>query len=362
MGYSKFANRDYLPKLPVILNRESELLYETGWSCDNGLFLDTGKNRYFITDGRYITAAKEQVSETTIVVEARNLVKKARELLLRDRVKRVLLDPTGWNLFQLEQLERVVKIRKFPNYSQLKRKIKSPEELEFIRKSAKENREGFKRFLHGLEKELKKGKREVEEWNEIELAYRFKEVLTNRGRRELSFNPIVAVGENSAKPHAVPTIKKVEIGGLLLLDGGIKYRGYCSDRTRTIAFNREGVGDDKFNQQFQNGLINKIYNVVKEAQLRAIDRIKVGVEVGELDRIARQVITDAGFGDYFVHSLGHGVGLDIHELPIVNWKNREPIREGMVFTIEPGIYLPGQFGIRIEDMVIVNHRGGIEVI
>ena len=115
-------------------------------------------------------------------------------------------------------------------------------------------------------------------------------------------------------------------------------------------------------QKFKNSKIQKIYDIVLKAQEEAIKAIKVGIPLKELDKIARKIITDAGYGKYFVHSLGHGVGLDIHEYPYVNSRNEMRVKEGMVFTIEPGIYIPGQFGIRIEDMVAVNLDGRIEVL
>lgn len=356
MRWNRGSLFNRVPEGPFILNREGEIFYEVGWSCDNALLLDTGKNRYFITDGRYTTEAKEGVKGAE-VVEARDLVKKARELILRDGVKRLVVDPLNWSRPQLEKLEEVVQLRPFPRYSHKKREVKTPEEIELIRESARLNRESFRLFLKEVEGAMGRG----EELDELELAYRFKTILTQRGRRPVSFEPIVAINENSAKPHAVPGEKRLERGAVLLIDAGIKFRGYCSDRTRTVAVG-EKLTDDKLSQQFQADLINKVYNLVKEAQLRAIEAVKVGVPIGELDRIARQVIADGGFGDYFVHSLGHGVGIDIHELPVVNSRNREVVREGMVFTIEPGIYLPGQFGVRIEDIVIVNHNGEVEIV
>jgi len=186
--------------------------------------------------------------------------------------------------------------------------------------------------------------------NEYELSYRFKEKLTNRGTRALSFEPIVAINENAAKPHAEVSEKRLKRGDLLLLDAGIKYKRYCSDRTRTIYVGEEIFMDKR--QKFPKE-IQKIYDVVLKAQEAAIKAIKPGLPINELDKIARNIIEDAGYGKYFVHSLGHGVGLDIHEWPYVNSKNTIPIQNGMVFTIEPGIYIPGKFGIRIEDMVMI---------
>ena len=322
-----------------ILNKENEIYYECGWSSDNALFLALGDKRYVITDGRYTLDAKENAYAE--VVEARDLVKKARELILKHRPKKLKIDPTNWQKEAYEKLAKVVKLQNEPFMSHKKRMIKSDKELEIIKEAVKLGAEAFDEF----KKEITEG------IDEFELSYRFKEKLTNRGRRELSFEPIVAINENAAKPHAEVTDKILKKGDLLLLDAGLKHKRYCSDRTRTIFVGDEISMEKK--QKFKNKDIQKVYDTVLKAQEAAIKAIKVGMPLNELDKIAREIIEKAGYGKYFVHSLGHGVGLDIHEWPYINSKNTAPIQNGMVFTIEPGIYIPGKFGIRIEDMVMI---------
>ena len=322
-----------------ILNKENEIYYECGWSSDNALFLALGDKRYVITDGRYTLDAKENADAE--VVEARDLVKKARELILKHRPKKLKIDPTNWQKENYEKLAKVVKLQNVPFMSHKKRMIKSDKELEIIKEAVRLGAEAFEEF----KKEITVG------IDEYELSYRFKEKLTNRGRRELSFEPIVAINENAAKPHAMVTDKILKKGDLLLLDAGLKHKRYCSDRTRTI-FIGDNISMSK-RQKFKNKKIQKAYDTVLKAQEAAIKAVKVGMPINELDKIAREIIEKAGYGKYFVHSLGHGVGLDIHEWPYVNSKNTTPIQNGMVFTIEPGIYIPGEFGIRIEDMVMI---------
>jgi Xaa-Pro aminopeptidase len=339
----------------LILRRESELFHKLKWSCDNGIYLEIGNRQFLITDGRYTTEARDNICSEVEIVESRNLLKKARELLLKYKVKKLIIDPSAWNSIQYKKLEEVSTLQAIPNYSQQERIRKTPEELELIRQSAKKNREAFTKFLEKIEFKV----------DEYELGYRFKEILTQRGRRELSFEPIVAIEENSAKPHARFTTRRLQAGEILLLDAGIKVKGYCSDRTRTISTDPEnlekGLTDSK-KQNFSDPLKQKIYNLVLEAQLRAIEGIKVGVPLKKIDRIARETIEKEGYGHYFVHGLGHGVGIDIHEFPIVSPNSPHLVEEGMVFTIEPGIYIPGKFGIRIEDMVIINPSGEVEII
>ncbi len=329
-----------------ILNKENEIYYECGWSSDNAIFLKLGDYKYVITDGRYTLEAKEEAKAE--VIEARDLVKKAKELILKHRVKRVVLDPLNWSFKEYEELGRLVSLKEEKYFSHKKRMIKTDKELELIKEAVKEGAIAFKEFIKTIHTGL----------DEYELSFRFKEFLTQRGRRELSFEPIVAINENAAKPHARVSEKSLKKGDLLLLDAGIKYKRYCSDRTRTI--NVDNLSDGKI-QKF-SPKIQKVYDVVLKAQKKAIEAIKIGMPICELDKIARDEIKKEGFGEFFVHSLGHGVGLDIHEWPYVNSRNGIKIQEGMVFTIEPGIYIPNEFGIRIEDMIMITHDGKVEVL
>ena len=330
-----------------ILNKENEIYYECSWSSDNALFLSIEGEKFVLTDSRYTLDAKENAKAE--VIEARDLVKKAREIILKKRVKKLKIDFKNWSVEDIKKLSLATFLQNAPDFSFKKRLIKTPKELEIIKKAVKKGAKAFDEFAKVIETGL----------DEYELSFRFKEKLTKRGRRDLSFEPIVAINENAAKPHAVVTNKKLKKGDLLLLDAGIKYKRYCSDRTRTICVNEKISMAKK--QKFPKD-IQKVYDIVLKAQEKAIKSIKVGMKASELDKIARDVITKAGYGKYFVHSLGHGVGLDIHEWPFINSRNDLILKEGMVFTIEPGIYLPGEFGIRIEDMVAINYKGEVEVL
>jgi Xaa-Pro aminopeptidase len=325
--------------MDYIVNKENEIYYECGWSSDNALFLSVGGNRYVITDGRYTLEASQ--SAKAEVIEAKDLIKKARELILKHKIKRLHIDPTNYSKRDYESLKRVTNLIDTPFFSFKKRMKKRKDELNLIKEAAREGALAFLEF----------GKRIEDGVDEFELSFRFKEVLTKRGKRELSFEPIVAINENAALPHAKVSSKVLRKGDLLLLDAGIKHKRYCSDRTRTI-FVGDNISMSK-TQKFSNKEIQKVYDIVKKAQEEAIKAVRVGVMAKELDKVARDVIERAGFGRYFVHSLGHGVGLDIHEFPFINSRNETRIDEGMVFTIEPGIYIPNAFGVRIEDMVII---------
>ena len=330
-----------------ILNGENEIYYECGYSCDNVIFLSLGGEKYFITDGRYTIDAKQNAKAEVITTS--NLLKTTKEILLKNRIKKLKIDASKWDYLSYNELSKITTLQNIKDYSHQKRMIKTENELKIIKQAVKNGAKAFEEFKTQIETNL----------DEFELSYRFKEKLTNRGKNELSFEPIVAINENSAKPHATLTNKLLKKDDILLLDAGLKYQRYCSDRTRTIAIN-DNISMSKI-QTFKNKEYQKIYDIVLKAQEKAIKSIKVGMKINELDKIAREVINKAGYGKYFVHSLGHGVGLDIHEWPYVNSKNETIIQEGMVFTIEPGIYLENKFGVRIEDMVCIDYNSNVEV-
>lgn len=218
------------------------------------------------------------------------------------------------------------------------RAVKSEEELEKMRKAAELADYAVQVGCDALAE----GKTELEVLNEIESAVKAKGY-------SMSFETMVLAGEKSASPHGVPGDRKIKRGDMVLFDLGIIYEGYCSDITRTVAFGE--VSDAQ----------RTIYQTVLKANEDAIAAVKPGVRAMELDKIARDVIADAGYGDYFPHRLGHGLGISVHEFPGITGVNELPMQEGMVFTIEPGIYKADVTGVRIEDDVVVT-KDGVEVL
>jgi len=213
------------------------------------------------------------------------------------------------------------------------REIKAPQEIEILSRSAQLMSSVVARVID----ELKPGQ------VERDVAWRIETLIREHGADGAAFPPIVASGQNSALPHAVPTNKRLEKGEPVILDVGSIVDGYCSDMTRTV-FLGEPVGNFK-----------EIYRIVREAQVTAINCVGTDMETSEADSLGREIIKKAGFGDFFGHSLGHGIGLATHESPAVGPLKPKELREGMVFTIEPGIYLPGKGGVRLEQMVILEH-------
>ena len=326
-----------------ILKDENAVYYEIGFSCDNELLIVAGSEKFFITDARYTTAAKEEIKNAE-VIEAKDLLAAASKLLRKLKIKKLFYDPKDLGCAELETLQKLpLTLSKRANLSWQKRQIKSSEEIELLKTSARLNREAFDEFATFLTK--------AKGMSEKRLQFEAKAILSRFGEYDLSFEPIFAINENAAKPHAHPTQKRLQFADLILFDAGIKYKRYCSDRTRT-SFYSDSI-DFTTDQKFSNTKIQKAYDIVRKAQEEAIKRARPGMRAKDLDRIARDIIDKSEFKGAFVHSLGHGVGLDIHEMPFINARNEQILKEGMVFTIEPGIYIAQEFGIRIEDMVVL---------
>jgi len=326
-----------------ILKNENSIYYECGYSCDNAIYIRLGSEAFFITDGRYTIDAKESIRDAKVVT-SRDIYTEAFKILKKLRIKKIIFDPKEWSVAGFEKLTLKSKITFVPklDFSHKKRIIKSDKELKILEKAVKLGRKAFK----SLAKEFNKNGFGLDEFN---LTYEAKSILSNFGKYELSFDPIVAINSNAAKPHAIPTDRKLMDSDLLLVDAGLKYKRYCSDRTRTVQ-----VGDSfDFNkrQKFNTKKRQKVYDTVLKAQDNAIKKASCGMKAKQIDALTRDIIDKAGFSKYYVHSTGHGVGLDIHEMPYISSLSDTIIEDGMVYTIEPGIYIPDEFGIRIEDMV-----------
>ncbi len=326
-----------------IVKDENAIYYECGFSSDNALFLKLGSDAFFITDSRYALEANELVQGAKVVIDGA-LYARANKLIRKSKIKKLSYDPKEWTLFAFEMLKKDLKInfKEVPDFSHKKRVIKSSQELLLLKKAARLGAKAFDNFSalihrHGFKQD------------EHMLTFMAKAMLSQKGKYELSFDPITAVNENAAKPHALATSKRLKKQDLLLVDAGLKYERYCSDRTRTISASRDF--EFGYEQRFKKRKIQKAYDLVLKAHDNAIEKARSGMKAKKIDALTRDIIEKAGYGNYYVHSTGHGVGLDIHEMPYISAKSKMCVEDGMVYTIEPGIYIPGEFGIRIEDMV-----------
>ncbi len=327
-----------------ILKDENSIYYEAKYSCDNAIYLKLGSEKFFITDSRYTEEAKSESRECE-VIESRDLIATLKDILAKHSKLEIVFDPYEWKVAEFEALNKGIELnlKAKKHFSQKRRIIKSDEEIEYLSTASKYAKAGFERFKEYLS--IKGvGKKESE------LNFKMQTLLRQKGSLELSFDPIVAFNENTSKPHALPTDRRLSNGDLVLVDAGVKYHRYCSDRTETFMFQKT-----KFSSVKMSAKVKKIYDIVEKAHSETIEKVRTGMKASEVDKIARDIITNAGYGDRFIHSTGHGVGLDIHEYPTISAKSDVVIEDNMVFTIEPAIYIPDFLGVRIEEMVVMKN-------
>ncbi len=302
-----------------------------------------GKKGFLFTDSRYrILAEKTLPRKFKIIDTTDGFEDEWKGFLKKHRVKKIGIEGNYVTLRFLKQLKKFSKEIKFidvQNELDKKRIIKNRVELTFIKKAQKITEKVF----NSLKKSLKSG------MSELEIAWRIEVLAHEYGANGMAFHPIVAINENSACPHHKNGNKKLRNGDMLMIDMGMKYRGYCSDMTRMI-FTKQPTREQE-----------SIYKLVLGAQENAIKNLRAGMSGQKADSFARNVIKKAGFEKQFGHSLGHGVGLDIHELPNLSQKYKEKIPAGSIVTVEPGIYLPGKFGVRIEDMILVGVKNAVNL-
>ncbi len=324
--------------MATLINNLQNVKYLARFSGSNG-FLILGKKNYFFTDFRYKDIAKElEKSKTRIKFEFieidKNLTENLKKVL--GNSKNVSFESNNMTVDELSLWKKRLKGFKFTkleNTIEDFRKVKDKEEIEKLKTSQRINEE----VLEEVKKLLKPG------ISELEVAWKIKSIGHDLGAQDISFEPIVGFQEHSAVPHHQNTDRKLKNNELVLIDMGMKYQEYCSDMTRTFFF---GKGTNE--QQ-------TIYNLVLESQLAGIKAIKAGVKAQKVDEISREVMGE--FAEHFGHSLGHGIGLDVHEAPSLSSRSKDTLEENMIVTVEPGIYLTGKFGVRIEDMGRVTKTG-----
>jgi len=316
--------------------------YLCGFTGSDGAFVTTQKESFFLTDSRYWTQADEEVKGAQII-HYKKKMEGIFSLLFDLKLKEIGFEsaflPFSAYQFLTERLASGARL--LPLEDQLKnlRAVKDAHELTLIRRAIDISSNAFS-HITGM---LKEGA------VEREVALEMESTMKRSGADAIGFDIIIASGKRSALPHGKAGNKQIEKGDFVLIDFGSGFQGYHSDQTRTVV-----CGNPSREQQ-------KIYQIVKEAHDRAIETVKPGIPLGEVDGAARDHIRNQGYGEYFGHGTGHGIGLAVHEDPAVNSENKGLLQEGMVFTIEPGIYIPDWGGVRIEDMVLVTPHG-VEVL
>jgi Xaa-Pro aminopeptidase len=314
--------------------------YLSGFTGTAGTVLITARGSWFITDFRYVDQAKQQCEGFEVVNQGTSFVETLADLLRADGVKRVGFEQDILTYGEVERLRGIedqagAKLVPTSGIVESLRQIKDAQELQCIERAARIADEAFAHMLEWL----RPGVTEAEAALELETAMR------RLGASGVAFTTIVASGERSALPHGVASNKVIERGDLVTFDFGAVYEGYCSDLTRTVV-----MGPPSERQK-------EIYDIVLQAQRAALEGARPGLTGRELDAIARGYIEERGYGDAFGHSLGHGLGLAVHEEPRVSRQGEEVLKPGMVVTIEPGIYLSGWGGVRIEDDIVLTDDG-----
>ena len=321
----------------VLILNEKNIRYLTGFTGGDGALMVGADWLALLVDGRYVTQARGETLGTEIV-EFRNRVEGIAGVARRYGAGRIGFEAAALSVEEHLRLREGLPGALFeplPAEFQFLRAVKDREEIALIRQAARIAAGA----LAAVREMIRPGVREDE--IALELEYR----MRRDGAERVSFETIVASGPNSACPHATPGRRAIADGDCVKVDYGAVYRGYHSDETCTFLMGRASARQEE------------AYGLVREAHDRAIAAIRPGVSCGAIDRIARGYLEDAGMGRYFTHGTGHGVGLDVHEPPRLAAGRAEILEAGMVVTVEPGIYLPGVWGIRIEDTVLVTEEG-----
>jgi len=330
----------------LLISQSDNVRYLSGFTGSSGWLLISEQNAVLATDFRYVEQAKRESPNFEITRTKQQLQDWLPDIVTDFRWHKLGFEANDISYDSYHKVNDVIKTRQvnlelIPTTGIVEqlRSIKEPEELVFIKKAAELTDAVFEK----AKVLIRPGIMEKEAAWEIEKSFR------QEGSEGVPFEIIVASGSNSALPHARPTEKIIRSDEPVLIDMGARINGYCSDFSRTIFLG-------KLNKTFKD-----IYDVVLRAQTIAIEKIKSNMAASQADNLARSVIEQAGYGDCFGHGLGHSVGLAVHESPTINPNSSDLLTDGMVFTIEPGIYLSGQVGVRIEDLVVLEN-GKVKVL
>jgi len=328
----------------LLVSKRENILYLSGFDGSAG-FLIIGKERNILaTDSRYLEQAGEQAPDFEIY-KINNSIKEWLPALALDlEISGLGFEVSDITFGRYQEIENALKIKDIslvPTKGIVEdlRLLKEADELKNIEEAVRISDAAFEDIMGKIDVGM----------TEEEVAWEIENYMRQRGSQPLPFYIIVASGPNSARPHMKPTKRRIKEGEPVIMDFGARINGYGSDLSRTICL---GEPDDSF---------VKIYNSVLKAQQAAIEGIKDGMNGSQADAIARQIISKRGYGENFIHSLGHGLGIEPHESPRLGPGSEDTLENGMIFTIEPGIYIPGWGGVRIEDTVIMEY-GKIRVL
>jgi Xaa-Pro aminopeptidase len=339
-AYRRSRLHDRLEELgldAVLVTRQVNVRYLTGFTGSNGQLLAVPGGGVFLTDSRYEEQSRREVPDLRRVTYPRKLAGALAEAAAAEGVRRVGFEAAGMTYRSWRELADLDEIDLEPLEEEVEwlRWTKHPEEVGLLERAQEVTDAAFDRVIGKL----------AEGVTERQVAFELDLAMREIGAERVGFDTIVAFGVNAAEPHHGPSERALRRGDVVKMDFGCVVDGYHSDMTRTVAFGEPGAR------------LREIHALVLRAQLAGIDAIRSGITGQEADRAARSVIEDAGLGDRFGHSLGHGVGLEIHEGPTLRIGSDDVLPEGAVVTVEPGVYVPGLGGVRIEDAVVVGTDG-----
>ena len=323
----------------LLLTSVYNRLYAAQYRVAEGVAVVTREGAYYFTDSRYIEAAEKNLKGFTVRMThpGSSEIERINEVIGEHTIKKLGFEENDMTYGDYLRYNEALHAVLVPMQAKIDafRATKEPWEIELMRKAQAITDQTFSELC----KIIQAGMTEKE--LEAELLYR----LYKHGAEGPSCDPIVVSGPNTSLPHGVPGERKLDFGDFITMDFGCIYGGYCSDMTRTVALG------------FVSEEMDKVYKTVLKAQLAGIAATKAGVAGRDIDGAARKVIADAGYGDYFGHGYGHSLGILIHEAPNANTRNDQPMPAGAVVSAEPGIYLPGKFGVRIEDVTVITETG-----
>lgn len=319
----------------LLVTKMENIRYLTGFSGSSAFLAVSSENAVLVTDGRYTEQARQECPGLEVKIYTENVVDTIARLLPAGKAG--FENTISYDLYSRLSgaLREDTSLEPVDGSVEELRAVKDPGEVELIQAAAGIAGEGFNQILPLVKPGI----------SERELAARLDYRMMLAGADRPAFETIVASGPNSSMPHAGITDRKLREGDLVVIDFGAEVKGYKSDTTRTVKIPPVSENEEK------------VYRIVGEAVEKALETVKDGVSAASVDSAARDYIENLGYGGNFNHSLGHGVGLEAHEKPTLSSRSGETLEEGMVFTIEPGIYLPGSYGVRIEEMVLLKNTG-----
>lgn len=323
----------------LLITSEPNLRYFANFEGTKGYLLVTWKRAVFLTDFRYTEAARKCVPKDVLVFDVGKKMENWKKVIGKYKIKTLGVEDDSMTLLQHKSLKKVSKGVKFKKIYPLLQEIREKKQENEIQNIIKSQRINEKVLDTMIKKFIRAGVMEKK------IAWEIEKMAYELGAEKLAFSPVVAFGKASSMPHAKPGNTRLKKGNVVLIDMGVVYKGYHSDMTRT------------FFTAKPTKLQEEVYETVLKAQEAAIRALRPGITGKKADKAARKIIENAGYGETFGHASGHGVGFQIHELPNLSENYTKKLKENTVVTVEPGIYLEGKFGVRIEDMVVVTQKG-----